>query len=206
MEESNKWKYILIGGTLFLYAASVTLTGVMYGFFATNGCSLNQFFVTFNLVLCILITLLCVAPAVQDANSRSGLAQASIVVIYCTYLVLSAVVNEPSDKQCNPLHRAQGTQTTTVVMGAIFTFLAVAYSTSRAATQGDKLSSPSREHLLASVETGVMPRSALDDDHDELDDEQDGAMYSYSFFHFVFAIAAMYVAMLLTNWYVSTAK
>ncbi|KAG0171879.1 hypothetical protein DFQ30_003407 [Apophysomyces sp. BC1015] len=200
MAESDRWKYVLIVGTLLMYAGAITLTGIMYGFFATNGCSLNQFFVTINLVLCFLITLLCITPAVQEANSRSGLSQASIVVIYCTYLVLSAVANEPSDQQCNPLHRSQGPQTTTVILGAIFTFLAVAYSTSRAATQGDKLSSPSREHLLTVVERGAMPQSALDDDHDELDDEKDGSAYNYSFFHFVFAIAAMYVAMLLTNW------
>jgi hypothetical protein len=53
----------------------------------------------------------------------------------------------------------------------------------------------------------ALPRSVLyedDDDEfdgaDELDDERYGSLYSYSFFHFVFAIAAMYVSMVLTNW------
>lgn len=51
-----------------------------------------------------------------------------------------------------------------------------------------------------------LPRSALykddsdDDDDDSRDDERQEAVYNYSFFHFIFAIAAMYVAMLLTNW------
>ncbi|KAI8880352.1 TMS membrane protein/tumor differentially expressed protein [Backusella circina FSU 941] len=242
---SNLWKNILIGGTLLMFAGAVTLTGVMYGFFATNGCSLNQFFVTLNLILCVLITLLCVSPKIQEGNSKSGLSQASIVVIYCTYLVLSAVANEPNDKECNPLRRSIGPQTTSVVLGAIFTFLAVAYSTSRAATQDGAFISKSngrprlgnyenmdtasavplmanqvedgvkrmsaqgnqREHLIAAVEAGALPRSVLyedDDDEfegaDELDDERYGSLYSYSFFHFVFAIAAMYVSMVLTNW------
>lgn len=155
MNDSNLWKNILISkvsslffyrnehffltfeivGTLLMFAGAITLTGIMYGFFATNGCSLNQFFVTLNLILCVLVTVLCISPRIQEGNSRSGLSQASIVVIYCTYLVLSAVANEPNDKECNPLRKSIGPQTTSVVLGAIFTFLAVAYSTSRAATQ-----------------------------------------------------------------------
>lgn len=118
-----------------MFAGAITLTGIMYGYFANNGCSLNQFFVTFNLILCFLITFLCITPVIQEGNPRSGLSQSSIVVIYCTYLILSAVANEPNDKQCNPLRKSAGPQTTSVVLGAIFTFLAIAYSTSRAATQ-----------------------------------------------------------------------
>ncbi|KAI8349435.1 serine incorporator/TMS membrane protein [Choanephora cucurbitarum] len=248
MYDSIFWRNILVTGTILMFAGAVTLTGIMYGFFATNGCSLNQFFVTLNLILCILVTLLCVSPRIQEGNSRSGLSQASIVVIYCTYLVLSAVANEPNDKECNPLRRSIGPQTTSVVLGAIFTFLAVAYSTSRAATQdGAFISSKSsgrprlsnyepldtssavplmanqveagakrmsaqgdaREHLIAAVEAGALPRSVLyedDDDDDDIgavddkDDERFGSLYSYSFFHFVFAIAAMYISMVLTNW------
>ncbi|KAI9028338.1 serine incorporator/TMS membrane protein [Phycomyces nitens] len=243
MSDSNKWKYILIGGTLLMFAGAITLTGIMYGFFATNGCSLNQFFVTLNLILCALVTLLCISPSIQEANPRSGLSQASIVVIYCTYVVLSAVANEPNDKECNPLRRSHGTQTTSIVLGAVFTFLAVAYSTSRAATQDGafinnsrrgnnnyepldtesavplmpnqveigaqrmSLQGSTRQHLVAAVESGALPRSVLDEEDDEdddgvddRDDERFGAVYSYSFFHFVFAIAAMYIAMVLTNW------
>ncbi|KAJ2956367.1 hypothetical protein NQZ79_g7777 [Umbelopsis isabellina] len=239
MSDNNKWKWILIGGTLLMFAGAITLTGIMYGYFANNGCSLNQFFVTFNLILCFLITFLCITPAIQEGNPRSGLSQSSIVVIYCTYLILSAVANEPNDKQCNPLRKSAGPQTTSVVLGAIFTFLAIAYSTSRAATQLRALTSkneyepvnttsavplrpnqveagvrsmdanisPSRQALIDAVESGALPASALNDSDDEdedgfdgKDDERHGAVYNYSFFHFIFAIAVMYVAMLLTNW------
>ncbi|CAO3664278.1 unnamed protein product [Umbelopsis ramanniana] len=239
MSDNNKWKWVLIGGTLLMFAGAITLTGIMYGYFALNGCSLNQFFVTFNMILCFIITFLCVTPAVQEANPRSGLSQSSIVVIYCTYLILSAVANEPNDKQCNPLRKSVGPQTTSVVLGAIFTFLAIAYSTSRAATQLRALTtkndyetlntssavplrtnqvdagarnmdpnvSSSRQALIAAVESGALPASALnesddedDDSYDTKDDERHGAVYNYSFFHFIFAIAVMYVAMLLTNW------
>ena len=35
---------------------------------------------------------------------------------------------------------------------------------------------------------------------DEHDDERSGTKYNYSWFHVIFIMATMYVAMLLTNW------
>ncbi|CAG8605800.1 8191_t:CDS:2 [Diversispora eburnea] len=195
--DNNKWKYILVASTLTKFLGVVIFTGIMYGFFAGSGCRLNQFFITFNLILCLIGTLFSVHPVIQEANPRSGLSQASMVMVYCTYLILSAVANEPIDpddengSNCNPLIKSRGTQTTTVMIGAMFTFVAIAYSTSRAATQDKALINKSDYHpvntatainlnnsnsLLASVESG------------------------YSYFHFIFAIGAMYTAMLLTNW------
>lgn len=138
---SNLWQWVLIGSTAGMYAATIALTGVMYGFFAGPECTLNRFFISFNLALCCLITILCIHPAIQEANPRSGLAQSSMVAVYCTYLIMSAVGNRES-VQCNPLRKsgaAEGTRMTTVVLGAVFTFIAIAYSTSRAATQSRAL-------------------------------------------------------------------
>lgn len=52
-----------------------------------------------------------------------------------------------------------------------------------------------------------MPVSALDEedddddvDYDTKDDEKNGCQYNYTFFHLVFALAAMYISMVLTNW------
>jgi serine incorporator 1/3 len=139
---SQLWQWILIGSTGGMYAATIALTGVLYGFFAGSGCTLNQFFISLNFALCILITIMCIHPTVQDYNQRSGLAQSSMVAVYCTYLIMSAIGNH-EHAQCNPLQKyrgtVEGTRTTTVVLGAVFTFLAIAYSTSRAATQSRAL-------------------------------------------------------------------
>ena len=136
---SNMWQWILLGSTAGMYAATIALTGILFAFFSSSGCTLNRFFISFNLVLCIIITLLCVHPTVQEYNPRSGLAQSSMVAVYCTYLVMSAIGNH-EHAQCNPLQKyREGTKTTTVVLGAVFTFLAIAYSTSRAATQSRAL-------------------------------------------------------------------
>lgn len=54
-----------------------------------------------------------------------------------------------------------------------------------------------------------LPISALDEEdededaegeYDARDDEKNGVQYNYTFFHLVFALAAMYIAMVLTNW------
>ncbi|KAH9944978.1 serine incorporator/TMS membrane protein [Epithele typhae] len=238
---SNMWQWILIGSTAGMYIAAITITAVLFAFFAGPDCGLNRFFIGFNLALCVLITILCVHPAVQEANPRSGLAQSGMVAAYCTYLVMSAVGNH-AHASCNPLHGATGTKNTTIFLGAAFTFLAIAYSTSRAATQSRALvgkdkrgaialpadgehhaelgvvnaqpgrtETPRYQALLAAVEAGAIPASALeeelygDEDDDEPtgeahDDERTGTRYNYTWFHFIFAIGAMYVAMLLTDW------
>ncbi|OCF35200.1 membrane protein [Kwoniella heveanensis BCC8398] len=137
--ESSLWQFILVGSTFGMFAASITLTTLLYVFFAGSGCGSNTFFITFNLILSAIVTVIAITPAVQEANPKSGLTQASMVAAYCTYLTASAVVNHKEEGHCNPLHASGGTKTTTVIVGALFTFLAIAYSTSRAATQSKAL-------------------------------------------------------------------
>ncbi|KYK59656.1 hypothetical protein DCS_00790 [Drechmeria coniospora] len=133
--DSRVWRFVLIGSTLSMYLASVAMTAVQYAFFARHNCVMNQAVITINLLLWIIISVISVNPTIQEYNPRAGLAQAAMVAVYCTYLTMSAVSMEPDDNQCNPLVRAQGTRTTSVVIGAIVTMVTVAYTTTRAATQ-----------------------------------------------------------------------
>lgn len=49
---------------------------------------------------------------------------------------------EPDDRQCNPLLRAAtSTRTISIVLGAVMTMITIAYTTTRAATQGTSLKS-----------------------------------------------------------------
>lgn len=255
--DSNFWKFTLIGSTAGMYVVTIVATALLYAYFAASGCSLNITVITLNLFFVIGLTALCISPTVQEANPRSGLAQSSMVAAYCTYLIASAVMNR-DDEQCNPITRGRGgpAKTTTVVLGAVFTFLAIAYSTSRAATQSGKLvgkgatakktgpialgdgtpsgygplatgsstdgvttQQPTKKDslriqaLMAAVEAGAIPASALDeadddddDDDDDgvgaapADDERNGVQYNYSWFHGIFLCSVCYTAMLLTDW------
>ena len=134
--DSRVWRGVLIGSTLGMYAASIAMTIIQYIFFASSGCSMNQTAITLNLIFFLVISGISVHPAVQEYNPKAGLAQSAMVAVYCTYLTMSAVSMEPDDKHCNPLIRAQGTRTTSIILGAIVTMLTVAYTTTRAATQG----------------------------------------------------------------------
>ncbi|KWU41147.1 putative membrane protein [Rhodotorula sp. JG-1b] len=131
------WKWILIGSTLGLYALTIALTAVQYIFFGGKGCGLNTALITINWLVSLALSVLSIAPAVQESNPRSGLAQSGMVVAYTSYLITSAIANhDDTAGRCNPLQsRAAGARTGMVVLGAVFTFLAIAYSTSRAATQ-----------------------------------------------------------------------
>ncbi|WFD32015.1 Membrane protein tms1 [Malassezia sp. CBS 17886] len=248
---ADVWKYILVGSTLGLYAFTLVATLLLYLYFAPAGCATNQAFITINLVLAIALTLLCIHPAVQEANPRSGLAQSSMVTAYCTYVTASALLNR-DDRHCNRVARARADtpRAASVLMGAVFTFVAVAYSTTRAATQSWVLSPGAASHvptgyeplalsdaalpvteqpkpreslriqaIRSAVQAGSLPESVLhdelrpsqsDDDDDGAsgggdaplanDDERAGTKYNYTVFHLIFAMAACYTAMLLTDW------
>ena len=133
---SRMWRVLLVGSTVGMYVISLAMTIVMYIFFAHSGCSMNQSAITINLSLLLIISGTSVHPSVQSSNPRAGLAQSATVAVYCTYLTLSAVGMEPDDQNCNPLVRASGTRKASVVIGAIVTFLTMAYTTTRAATYG----------------------------------------------------------------------
>ncbi|KAI9736067.1 MAG: hypothetical protein M1818_006243 [Claussenomyces sp. TS43310] len=192
--DSRAWRGVLIGSTLGMYAASVAMTIVQYIFFAGPGCSMNQAAITTNLICLLIVSAISVHPAIQEYNPKAGLAQSAMVAVYCTYLTMSAVSMEPDDKLCNPLIRAQGTRTTSIVIGAIVTMLTLAYTTTRAATQGVALGGTGQsvklpdddEHTLVTqqpdsrremraaalrqaVAEGSLPADALLDDDDESD-------------------------------------
>ncbi|ODV86580.1 hypothetical protein CANARDRAFT_6165 [[Candida] arabinofermentans NRRL YB-2248] len=225
-EGTNFWRGLLVGGTLTMYVGVIVMTVVMYIYFSHAGCSLNTTAITLNLIFVVVVTALSVSPTVQEYNSNAGLAQSSMCSIYCTYLIFSACLSEPDDKLCNPLIRSTGTRTMTIIIGAIFTFIAVAYTTTRAAansafshgssnsnydsvldtiTQQPAARNEMRiDAIRQAVNEGSLPESALndpayfDDSDDELGEEKNFTKYNYLLFHIIFFLATQYIAALLT--------
>lgn len=214
-DDERMWKLILVWSTIGMYLGAIGLSGFMFYKFAPTGCDLNQFAVTINIIFAIIISVLSIHPSVQEYNPKAGLAQSAMVAVYCTYLVLSAVTSEPDDKQCNPWARSGKTRGFATALGAGFTFVAIAYTTTRAASRAmiggsDEYdygsialtSDARRDALERAVRQGSLPASALDDtewieeEDDSASGESDG--YNYIIFHIVFLLATQYTASLLT--------
>lgn len=51
--DSRLWRGILVGSTLTMYLGSLAMTIVMYIFFASSGCSMNQSAITVGVLLCV---------------------------------------------------------------------------------------------------------------------------------------------------------
>lgn len=199
---SSIWRYVLIGSTFSMYLVAIAMTIIMYVFFAGSSCGMNNTAITLNLLAMLIVTMLSMSPRIQEENQRAGIGQSAMVAVYCTYLTFSAVCMEPDDRRCNPLIRARGARTTTIVLGAIVTLLTVAYTTTRAATQsffGNTTGNirlddehPSSADIIISeqprarrqmalqqaIAEGSLPASAtLDDDSDDEETDSHGGKH-----------------------------
>jgi len=198
-EGGNTWYYLLLGSTIFMVCASIALTGVMYKFFGAEGCDMNTAFITINFIAGLFLCLISLHPKVREGRPSSGLLQSSVVMVFSTYLVYSAIMSEPGSK-CNPFDWNKTSKAATVIIGAIFTIVSVVYSTVRTASaSSDLLGEPDVEKSPLVASEGAGDESNVDGKQID-DDEEDETTYNYTHFHIAFAVGSMYVGMLLTNW------
>lgn len=225
--QSKIWATALVGATVVLYLLSVTLTVLMYIFFMENpsSCWYNPMFVTLNLVFCLFISVASVHPKLQEKNPRVGLLQSAVVTAYTSYLIWSALTSQPANMKCSsfPLGQPDGNGTgdsVSLFLGVAFTFLAVIYSALRVSSSQEALTpdlekqtKKQKKRLLATLAHEEQPEKGEEesdkgdtkksDDEEETEESSDSegrVAYNYSFFHFTFLLAALYLSMVLTNW------
>ncbi|PRP77133.1 hypothetical protein PROFUN_14547 [Planoprotostelium fungivorum] len=189
--DSKKWLYILMGATAVLGLLTITGTVLAYVFFHAVK---SIMVVTINLLLTVLIYFISVHPKVQEVWPKSGLLQPAVVGLYTTWLMWSANLSDNSLD--NPFHRTDNspkspTFNVVLFIGAIFTIISILYATISTAS-----------HLGSSHTEETEPLTQGEDEESgkkEVDGDEPVA-YNYSVFHLVFALGAMYVAMLMTDW------
>lgn len=220
-EESNSktWYCALIFFTFLQYALCITAVVLFYVYYTTNeGCALHKFFISFNLILCIIASVVAILPKVQEYQPRSGLLQSSVVSLYTLYLTWSAMSNQP-DPQCKPnfseiINGGSGDANkkpafdAESIVGLVIWFMCVLYSSIRTASNGQTERLIGSDKVLAKNDdngsSGGTDVHEVESGGKVWDNEADGVAYSWSFFHLMFALATLYVMMTLTNWYKPT--
>uniref|UniRef100_A0AAQ4PRM0 Uncharacterized protein n=1 Tax=Gasterosteus aculeatus aculeatus TaxID=481459 RepID=A0AAQ4PRM0_GASAC len=197
---SGGWYAALLAVTIVNYILSFTAVALFFVFYTKpDGCSINKFFISFNMLFCITVSVISVLPKVQDSQTRSGLLQSSVITLYTMYLTWSAMTNEP-DRECNPTvwWDAQS------IVGLAIFVLCILYSSIRSSStsQVNKLTMASKDSTIL-AEGGSSPDLSEESAGPRRleDNERDMVQYSYSFFHFMLFLASLYIMMTLTNWY-----
>ncbi|KAL3154486.1 hypothetical protein ABBQ32_013949 [Trebouxia sp. C0010 RCD-2024] len=212
-KEDERFLYALLAVTVGAFAGAIALIGVSFYWFNPAGvgdCSFNVFVITLTILLTVGVSLGSLHPQAQNGS----LFPSAVVTLYCSYLCYSSLQSEPHDYECNGLGKhftaASGS---TLAVGMVIAIVSVVYSALRAGSNNRTFMS-SRE---AAVEEGLLEKDA-EGTSAGLDGEPQGqtmarggtdgsamdefqlVTYSYSFFHLIFALASMYIAMLMTGW------
>jgi len=210
--EDKRWYLALLLTTIISYGLSITGIIIMFhSFTQDNGCRLNKFFISFTIVICIFISSISITSCVQRVHEKSGLLQSSIVSLYVVYLTWSALNSGP-DTECNrsltDIFNKSNPDGSKIHFGSenlvsigIFV-LFVLYSAIKTGSSSKFSMSNSTERIGNDNDLEGGQLSDNDDNSGQLfDDEKEGIAYSWSFYHFTFAMATLFLMMTLTNWY-----
>ncbi|CAM1295097.1 SERINC5 (predicted) [Pycnogonum litorale] len=221
---SQCWYAAMVICAFFIYGLVVVGTIFLASMFTTfYGCLQNKILVGVNGGLCIICSVISVLPCVEKntGDSRAGLLQSSIITLYVMYLTWSALSSQPkmddetttsandplqNDASCSPT--SSNTEMNDSIMayaGIAIMFIMVLYSSIRTSVQSTRLGIRIPEYKGECCSCFSTPRvSRRKEDlggQIVMRNESDGVVYSYSFFHFIFCLASLYIMMQLTNWY-----
>ncbi|CAF1658208.1 unnamed protein product, partial [Adineta ricciae] len=191
-EDGSRKHYCgLVFFTTSLYTISIVSVILLYIYYASKTtCGLNIFFITFNFLLCLIISVISVLPMVQNYHSTSGLLQSSFVTVYVIYLTWSAMTNEKPDPICNPANNNVSEKRSveiTSIVGLIIFFGMTSYSamtSSRSSSSGKLLGMSNNDDI-----ENARPKI---DGGKSYDDEKESVAYNYSLFHLMLVFASFY--------------
>eukprot|EP00008_Paramoeba_atlantica_P008322 CAMPEP_0201481200 /NCGR_PEP_ID=MMETSP0151_2-20130828/5503_1 /ASSEMBLY_ACC=CAM_ASM_000257 /TAXON_ID=200890 /ORGANISM="Paramoeba atlantica, Strain 621/1 / CCAP 1560/9" /LENGTH=338 /DNA_ID=CAMNT_0047863285 /DNA_START=250 /DNA_END=1263 /DNA_ORIENTATION=- len=181
-DQSKKWVIALSFVTFLSFAVALALNVLSYVYYSDKWT--GPFATTLNVVLCLFVTGLSLHPMIQEAQRSNtetpiGILQSGIVSSYASFLVISGLMSDNSST----------VDQLVILLGAIFVFASIISAALNISKHEDSFTTSSKNEdsaLLDAIGDGeVVP-------------------YNYSFFHCTFALGAMYLAMLMTNWTFTT--
>ena len=177
---------------------------LLYEYYGKNYWT-NYFFLSFNLCLCILLSIISILPIVRRYNSSCGLLQSSFVGLYVLYFTWSAMndalLPTDGDKQNFPIW----------ILGLFIFVFTILYSvlTPSRNNRARKLFFAFTSNEFGVLDDAILVNSVVDEkwvlssDEDTnqrvYDDERGSVCYNYSAFHLMFVSATFYLMMTLTR-------
>lgn len=227
-QEDDRYLYGLLALSVGAYLACAGIVAFLFYWFnpssVEGGCSLNVVLIVLSILLVTVFSALSLSPHVQSGS----LFPSAVVSLYCMYLAYSALQSEPHHYQCNALGGTlTAASGTTLAAGMLLMLLTTTYAAFRAGSntrtfrvyssdddvERPLMESPAGSRPLPEDDEGQPLTSAgLDgqamsrEDADQPKprsralDEFTPVTYNYSFFHLIFALASMYIGMLMTGW------
>ena len=194
------WKSLLIGSTFFCVATVITSSALLYKFYTgEEGCGRNTFFITFNIIISIVMMALSVSPKVQEANPKSGILQAAFMSVYTSYLVASAIGSDASEtcKVTTAVGKDSALSKIMLYVGIIFGVTSLCYT---ALSMGTSETFDAGAVEVSAAESGSKKDGEGKNDKKMDDEPVVEVSYNYSFFHFIFFLAIFYLVAVLTQW------
>ncbi|KAF7687336.1 hypothetical protein HF521_014564 [Silurus meridionalis] len=210
VDHNKLWYAALSLAALVLFSIAVGALIFMAIYYThSQACFLNKIFLGVNSGLCFIVSLLAISPCIQTFQPTSGLLQPAIISVY--------VIGGAGWKEHHCLRtsflRIRGDRKIATGVGTAILFACVLYS---CLTSTTKRSSAALRVYRNSMQENERARCCFccadfaDDADDEektaggqnvIYDEQEGTVYSYTYFHFVFFLGSLYVMMTVTNWF-----
>ncbi|XP_013850400.1 serine incorporator 5 isoform X1 [Sus scrofa] len=223
---TNKlWYACLSLVTLIMYSIATGGLILMAVFYTQkDGCMENKILLGVNGGLCLLISVVAISPCVQDRQPHSGLLQSGLISCYVTYLTFSALSSKPVEVVldehgknvtiCVPdfgqdLYRDKnlvaGLGTSLLCACILYSCLTSTTRSSSDALQG-RYGAPELEvarccFCFSSGGEDTEEQQNVKEGPRVIYDEKKSTVYTYSYFHFVFFLASLYVMMTITNWF-----
>lgn len=191
----NETKYYvgIVILSLLSIATAFTFLGLGYGWYASgDDCGLQKFFLSFAYILITAFTLI----AISDISEHGALLPSALVAGYVAYLVLVGLNSDPSS--CNTLYDPNDENIGVILVGILVSTISIIWSSWRVSTSKNLFRTQEDQPIdVEMVEKRIEDNEPVEDEEIL---ESPEARRGNKVFHLVMALAAMYMAMLLTNW------
>lgn len=194
----NGWLLLLLGVSVFNFSSFIIAFVLLYHYFAPAGTNCKD-----NVsIISITFSLMILAVVIQLAGSNGSIITSSILAMYVTYLIYSALTLNPK-LECNTSVEFNGgdDRVGPVVIGIVISFLSIAYAaviSSKSIAAVINAGTYSQPGILAIV-SGKQSNSNSGYTGTRLDFKEK-LRWTVLNLNFIYVLLSFYIAMTLTNW------